>query len=50
LGLKFILRMFERQIHLRRDREDLPKEILFEDQQELLKQIHDHKNRLGIEG
>ena len=42
LGLKFVLRMFEGQIDRRGDREDLPKEILFEGEQEMLKQIHHH--------
>ena len=41
--------MFEGQIERRGEREDLPKEILFEGQQELLKQIHDLKNRLKRE-
>ena len=44
------MRMFEGQIDRRGEREDLPKEILFEGQQELLKQIHDLKKRLGTEG
>ena len=50
LGLKFVLRMFEGQIDRRGDREDLPKEILFEGEQEMLKQIHDLKKRLEGEG
>ena len=37
LGLKFVLRMFEGQIERRGERENLPKEILFDDEQELLK-------------
>ena len=50
LGLKFVLRMVEGQIDIRGDREDLPKEILFEGEQKMLKQIHDLKKRLGTEG
>ena len=42
--------MFEGQIDRRGDREDLPKEILFKSEQELLKKIHNLKNRLGTEG
>ena len=33
LGLKFVLRMFEGQIDRRGERERLPKEILFDDEQ-----------------
>ena len=50
LGLKFVLRMFEGQIDRKGDREDLPKEILFKGEQEMLKLIHDLKKRLGTEG
>ena len=46
LGLKFVLRMFEGQIDRRGEREGLPKEILFEGEQELLKRIHEIKNEL----
>ena len=42
--------MFEGQIDRRGDLEDLPKEILFEGEQEMLKQIHDLKKRLEGEG
>ena len=42
--------MFEGQIDRRGEREGLPKEILFEGEKEMLKQIHDHKKRLGTEG
>ena len=38
--------MFEGQIDRMGDREDLPKEILFESEQELLKRIHEIKNEL----
>ena len=40
------MRMFEGQIDRREDREGLPKEILFEGEQELLKRIHEIKNEL----
>ena len=46
LRLKFVLRMFEGQIDRMGEREGLPKEILFEDEQELLKRIHEIKNEL----
>ena len=42
--------MFEGQIDRRGEREELPKEILFESEQELLKKIHNLKKRLGTEG
>ena len=38
--------MFDGQIDRRGEREDLPKEILFEGEQELLKRIHEIKNEL----
>ena len=40
------MRMFEGQIDRRGDREDLPKEILFGGEQELLKRIHEIKKEL----
>ena len=40
------MRMFDGQIDRRGDREGLPKEILFEGEQELLKRIHEIKNEL----
>ena len=46
LGLKFVLRMFEGQIDRMGEREGLPKEILFEGEQEILKRIHKIKNEL----
>ena len=46
LGLKSVLRMFEGQIDRRGERENLPKEILFEGEQELLKKIHHIKKEL----
>ena len=48
--MMFVLRMFEGHVDRRGDRADLPKEILFESEQELLKRIHDLKNVLGNEG
>ena len=38
--------MFEGQIDRRGERENLPKEILFEGEQELLKRIHEIKKEL----
>ena len=46
LGLKFVMRMFEGQIDRRGEREGLPKEILFEGEQEMMNQIHHIKNEL----
>jgi len=46
LGLKFVLRMFDGQIDRRGERENLPKEILFEREQKLLNKIHDIKKEL----
>ena len=40
------MRMFEGQIDRRGEREELPKEILFESEQELLKRIHEIKKEL----
>ena len=44
--MMFVLRMFEGQIDRRGGQEGLPKEILFESEQELLKRIHEIKNEL----
>jgi len=41
---KVVVRIFEGQIDRMGEREGLPKEILFEDKQELLKKIHELKN------
>ena len=46
LGLKFVMRMFEGQFDRRGEREGLPKEILFESEQELLKKFHHIKKEL----
>ena len=43
LGLKFVMRMFEGQIDRRGELEGLPKEVLFEGVQELLKRIQEIK-------
>ena len=42
--------MFDGQIDRRGEREDLPKEILFESEQELLKRIHEIKKELKETG
>ena len=42
-GKKYVLRTFEGEITLRGEREDLPKEEIFEKEQELLKQVHERK-------
>ena len=41
------MRMFDGQIDRMGDREGLPKEILFEGEQELLEKIHDIKKELS---
>ena len=45
-GKKYVLRTFEGEITLHGEREDLPKEEIFEKEQELLKQVHERKNVL----
>ena len=45
-GKKYLLRTFEGEITLHGEREDLPKEEIFEKEQELLKQVHERKNFL----
>ena len=44
LGKKHVLRAFGGEITLHGEREDLPKEGIFEKEQELLKQVHERKN------
>jgi len=46
LGKKYVLRTFDGEITLHGEREDLPKEEIFEKEQELLKQVHELKNVL----
>ena len=46
LGKKYVLRTFEGEITLHGEREDLPKEEIFDKEQELLKQVHERKNVL----
>ena len=45
-GKKYVLRTFDGEITLHDEREDLPKEEIFEKEQELLKQVHERKNVL----
>ena len=45
-GKKFVLRTFEGEITLYGEREDSPKEEIFDKEQELLKQVHERKNVL----
>ena len=45
-GKKYVLRTFEGEITLHGEREDLPKEEIFEKEQELLKQLHERINVL----
>ena len=46
LGKKYVLRTFEGEINWEGEKEDLPKEEMFEKEQELLKKVYDHKNVL----
>ena len=43
------MRMFEEQNDRRGKRENLPKDFLFNGEQELLRQIHDLKEQLGTD-
>ena len=45
-GKKYVLRTFDGEITLNGEREDLPKEEIFEKEQDLLKQVHERKNVL----
>ena len=42
-GKKYVLRTFEGEIALHGEKEDLPKEEIFEKEQELLKQVYEQK-------
>ena len=46
LGEKYVLRTFEGEINWEGEKEDLPKEEMFEKEQELLKKVYDRKNVL----
>ena len=46
LGKKYVLRTYEGEINWEGEKEDLPKEEMFEKEQELLKKVHDRKNVL----
>ena len=46
LGKKYVLRTFDGEITLHGEREDLPKEEIFEKEHELLKKVYDQKNVL----
>ena len=46
LGKKYVLRTFEGEINWEGEKEDLPKEEMFEKEQELLKKVYDWKNVL----
>ena len=46
LGKKYVLRTFEGEINWEDEKEDLPKEEMFEKEQELLKKVYDRKNVL----
>ena len=42
-GKKYVLRTFDGEITLHCERKDLPKEEIFEKEQELFKQVHERK-------
>ena len=46
LGKKYVLRTFEGEISGEGQKADLPKEEMFEKEQELLKKVYDRKNVL----
>ena len=46
LGKKYVLRTFEGEINGEGGKEALPKEEIFEKEQELLKKVYDRKNVL----
>jgi len=46
LGKKYVLRTFDGEITLHGEREDLPKEEIFEKEQELIKKVHERKKDL----
>ena len=46
LGKKYVLRTFEGEISGEGEKKDLPKEEMFEKEQELLKKVYDRKNVL----
>ena len=46
LGKKYVLRTYEGEINWEGEKEDLPKEEMFEKEQELLKKVYDQKNVL----
>ena len=47
-GKKYVLRTFEGEITLHSEREDLPKEEIFEKELDLLKQVHERINVLVV--
>ena len=49
-GLKFLVQLFEGEINQRNEKENLPKEFLFDGEQEMLKQVHLLKNELREKG
>ena len=48
LGNKYVLRTFEGEINWEGEKEDLPKEEMFEKEQELLKKVYDRKMFLWV--
>ena len=49
-GQMFIIQLFQGEINQRNEKEDLPKEFLFDGEQEMLKQVHFFKNELRDNG
>ena len=49
-GQKFFIQLFQGEINKRNAKENLPKEFLFDGEQEMLKQVHLLKNELREKG
>ena len=49
-GEKYLVQMLKGEINSRKDKENLPKEFLFDGEQEMLKQVHLLKNELREKG
>ena len=49
-GEKYLVQMFEGEINKKDEKENLPKEFLFDGEQEMLKQVHLLKNELRDKG
>ena len=50
LGIGYVLRLFEGEVNKNINKEDLPKEEIFESEQQLLKIIHELKKKFNENG